>query len=180
MKLLKEFFRKMIASLKRSPQTIPLVALFITFLVFSLNLTELSNTTAKIQGSNMGLAQFAVMLLGMLSMVTMLNGFPRRKPANVPMVILMFVMFAIMVFCDMHYRNAILAAVMRETNPIVVDANTIYIANAYALLWWHMVLLAVTTVLVVTLPVYSKLIRKIDTSVVIEDNGEMAAIEIGD
>ncbi len=177
---LKEFSRRTVASLKRSPQTIPLVALFVTFLLFSLNLTEFSNTTAKIQGTNMGLAQFAVMLLSMLSLVTMLNGFPRRKKPNIPMVVLMFLMFAVMIFCDIHYRNAIFAAVRRPENPIIIDASTQYIANAYNLMQWHMVCLGVTAALVVTLPVYSKLIRKIDTSVVLEDNGEMAAIEIGD
>ena len=38
----------------------------------------------------------------------------------------------------------------------------------------------ITAGLVVTLPFYSKWIRKIKTSVEIEDNGDMAQIEISD
>ena len=42
------------------------------------------------------------------------------------------------------------------------------------------ILIIVTAVLVVTLPVYSKWIRKINTSVEIEDNGSMDVIEINE
>ena len=51
---LKEKVRKFFVALKKNPQSIPLVALVISFLQYSLNLTCISNTTAKIQGSNMG------------------------------------------------------------------------------------------------------------------------------
>ena len=46
---MKEFIRKTIVSLKRKPQTIPLLVLALAFLVYSLNLTHISDTTAKIQ-----------------------------------------------------------------------------------------------------------------------------------
>ena len=62
-----EFFRKRIVELKRKPQTIALVALGIAFLYYSLNLTQISNTTAKIQGPGMGLAGFVTMLFSILS-----------------------------------------------------------------------------------------------------------------
>ncbi len=176
----REFFRKKIVSLKRNPSMIPMAMLLIAFLVFSMNLTVMSNTTAKIQGSGMGLAQFGIMLMSLLSMVCLLNAFPRRKKANVPMIVLMFIMFAIIIFCDIHYTNAIYAAVSRPENPIVIDANTIYISNAYSLLQIHMVLIGITAALVALLPVYSKLLKKIKTSVEVEDNGEMEEIEISE
>ena len=44
----------------------------------------------------------------------------------------------------------------------------------------HLVLLAVTTLLVITLPVYKKALRKIKTSVEVEDNGKLAAIDISE
>lgn len=177
---LKDSIRKGIVSLKRNPSMIPMTMLMIAFLVFSLNLTDLSDTTAKIQGNGMGLSQFTVMLLSMLSMVCLLNAFPRRKKPNIPMIVVMFVMFAVMIFCDIHYRNAIWAAVTRPTNPIVLDANTAYIASAYNLLQTHLILVIVTAVLVVTLPVYTKWLKKINTSVAVEDNGSMDEIEIND
>ena len=177
---LKEMVRKGIVSLKRKPQNIPLVMLLICFLFYSLNLTNMSNTTAKIQGAGMGLCQFCIMLFSLLSMVCMMNAFPVRKKPVVPMVVLMFAMFGVMIFCDIHYCNAIMAALNRAESPIKLDINTIYIANAYNMLQTFNVLLGVTAGLVVTLPFYSKLIRKINTSVDVEDNGDMAQIEISE
>ena len=55
---MKEFFRKKMVGLKRKPQTIALVVLVAAFLYYSLNLTQISNTTAKVQGQGMGLAGF--------------------------------------------------------------------------------------------------------------------------
>ncbi len=177
---IKEFFRKKIVSLKRNPSIIPLTMLLISFLVYSLNLTAVSNTTAKIQGSNMGLAQFTIMLLSILSMVCMLNAFPRRKKANIPMLVLLFAMIGIIIFCDIHYTNAVWAAVTRATSPIVIDSNTAYILDAYKLLQIHVWLMAASAALVALLPVYSKLLRKINTAVEIEENADMGAIEIHD
>ena len=44
----------------------------------------------------------------------------------------------------------------------------------------HVVLIGVSAALVLLLPIYSKLLRKINTSVNIEDNGEMGEIELND
>ena len=176
----KEFFRKQIVTLKRTPQNIPMAMLLISFIYFSLNLTNMSNTTAKIQGVGMGLCQFCIMLFSLLSIVCMLNAFPKRKKPVLPMVILMFVMFGIIIYADIHYSNAIMAALTRAESPIVLDVNTLYIANAYNMLQTFIVLIGITAGLVLTLPVYSKWIRKIKTSVEVEDNGEMAQIEISE
>lgn len=176
----KETIRKFLVSLKRNPQYIPLVMLAVTFLVYSLNLTDVSDTTAKIQGKGMGLSQFAIMLFSLLSMVCMLNAFPRRKKANVPMVVLMFAMFAVIIFCDFHYQNMILAAVNRTDNPIKITVDTLYIQQAFDMLGVHMILVIVTAALVALLPVYSKLLRKINTSVAVEYSEDMAEIEINE
>lgn len=44
----KEWLRKKVVALKRSPQTIGLIAYIIAFLYYALNLTSFSDTTAKI------------------------------------------------------------------------------------------------------------------------------------
>lgn len=180
MAALKESARKNIVSLKRNPSIIPLLMLAAAFILYSLNLTDMSDTTAKVQGIGMGLCQFCIMLFSLLSMVCMLNAFPRRKKANIPMIAIMFVMFAIIVYCDVHYRSGIMAAINRAESPIKVDKNTIYMAEAYNMLGTHMIMMIVSAVLVATLPIYSKLLRKINTSVAVEDNGDMAEIELND
>ena len=176
----KDFIRKQLVTLKKNPQFFPLVMLLASFVLYSFNLTNMSDTTAKIQGAGMGLCQFCIMLFSLLSMVCMLNAFPKRKKPNLPMIILMFVMFAVIIYCDIHYSNAIVAALSRPENPIVLDVNTIYIANAYNMLSTFIVMIGITAVLVVTLPFYSKLLKKINTSVEVEDNGDMAEIEINE
>ena len=177
---LKESLRKMIVSLKRNPQNIPMLMLLLSFLYFSLNLTDMSDTTAKIQGTGMGLCQFSIMLFSLLSIVCMLNAFPSRKKPVIPMVVLLFVMFGIIIYADLRYSSAIMAALSRAESPIKLDVNTIYIADAYNMLQTFIVLIGITAVLVLGLPVYSKWIRKIKTSVEVEDNGDMAQIEISE
>ena len=180
MRGIKEAFRKFIVSLKRNPSVIPLVMALVAFIYYSFNLTALSDSTAKIQGAGMGLSQFCIMLFSLLSLVCMLNAFPRRKKPNYAMIVIMFVMFAIIIYCDMHYNNAIIAALTRAESPIVLNETTAYIAEAYNMLNIHVVMIGITAGLVLLLPVYSKLLRKINTSVDIEDNGEMGEIELND
>ena len=175
---LKESIRKTIVTLKHKPHMIPMVMLVITFLYYSLHLTTISNTTAKIQGPNMGLCGFAIMLLSILSLVCFGNAFPHRKPVNKPMLVLMFVMIAIIFVADITYTNAIVAAVFRPENPIVVTQSTAYIAYAQYYLQVHMILLGISVALIVLLPVYSRLIRKIRTSIEVEETGSMEAIDI--
>ncbi|MBR5004836.1 MAG: hypothetical protein IKY14_05195, partial [Erysipelotrichaceae bacterium] len=55
---LKETCRKMLVTLKKNPQLIPLLALTVSVVVFTFNLTDISNTTAKIYGKHMGLSAF--------------------------------------------------------------------------------------------------------------------------
>ena len=173
-----EFLRRFFVGLKRKPSIIALVVLAAAFFQYSLNLTHISDTTAKIQGSGMGLCGFATMLFSMLSLVCFLNAFPRRKKPVIPMVAIMFVMFAIIIFCDVRYSNLILTALTRAENPIRLDASTIYIAQAYNVLQTHIGIEIAGIVLTVLMPLYTKLLRKINTSVTVEDYGKLDAIDI--
>ena len=175
---IKEWFRKKAVAIKRNPQRIGLVAFVITFLYYALNLTYISNTTAKIQGSGMGLCGFATMLFSILSLVTYLNAFPHRKKANKPMLILLFAMVAVIIFCDIRYRGLIFEAVSRAVNPIVVNEGTLYIKKAYSVLYTHIILLVVSIVLTALSPVFKKLLGKINTAVDIDGYDQMEALDI--
>ena len=156
---LKEFWRKRLVSLKRKPHMIPLVVMAIAFLYYSLNLTHISDTTARIQGQGMGLAGFATMLFSMLSLVCFLNAFPHRKKVNIPMLVLMLLMVGIVIYCDIYYGGRITAAITREENQIIL-----YVGVA----------------LLALLPVYGKAIKKINTNIDVEDNGGMGKIDISE
>ena len=175
---LKEMVRKFIVSLKRRPQMIPLAVFVIAFLVYTLNLSHVSDTTAKLQSSGMGLAGFAVMLFSMLSMVSFMNAFPYRKPVNKPMLVLMFVMNAIIIFADVFYLGAVSSVQGDPATRVALTKDTLYIAYAQYYLQTHIIILAVALVLTVLLPVYSKLLRKINTNIEVEGNAEMGEIDL--
>lgn len=176
----KEKVRKFLVTLKRNPQYIPLLALTISFLVFSLNLTDISNTTAKIYGKHMGFSAFVSMLLSILSYVCMFSAFPKRQKPNWMMIALMFVMYVIVIIADVWYLGRIDYALTRSENPIVVTAQTQYIYNAYYYIQMHIVTIVITIVTIALEPVYAKLLKKINTSVDVEDNGNLGEIDLGD
>ena len=174
----KEMVRKFIVSLKRRPHMIPLAVFVIAFLVYTLNLSHISDTTAKLQSPGMGLAGFAVMLFSMLSIVSFMNAFPYRKPVNKPMLILMFVMNAIIIFADIFYIGAVNGVQGNEATRVAITKDTLYIVYAQYYLQMHIIILAIAIVLTVLLPVYSKMLRKINTNIEIEGNADMGAIDL--
>lgn len=174
----KEMWRKFLVSIKRRPQMIPLAVLTVAFVFYSMKLMYISDTTAKIQGSGMGLAGFATMLFSMLSFMCFINAFPYRKKVNVPMLVLMFVMFGIIIFADLYYIQAIFAAINRPENPIIVTTATAYIAYAEWYLEIHIGILCVAILLIILLPVYAKQLRRIKTSIDVGDNGAMGGLDL--
>ena len=175
---IKEFFRKRLVALKRSPQSIPLVTLVVAFLIYSLNLSAIANTTARINGANMGQCEFAAMLFSILAFVVFLRAFPKRKGANKILLGLLFGMLAFLVFVDVVYITRVITATTREENRIVVDATTSYITTAQGIVTLHVVFVIITAVLLALLPLYAKAIRMINTSIEVEGNENMAAIDI--
>lgn len=174
----KERVRKLLVSLKKNPQIVPIIALVATFLEYSLNLTEISNTTAKIMGKNMGFAAFVTMLFMMLSFVCMLNAFPKRQKPKTSMIALMMVLYGAVIWADIHYMTKISWALYREENPIPLTENTMYIFDAYNTILIHVILVAVTIICVVLEPVFAKLFKKINTSIEIEGSGNIQNIDI--
>jgi glucan phosphoethanolaminetransferase (alkaline phosphatase superfamily) len=171
-----EFIRKFFVALKRKPQNIPLVAVTISFIWYSFNLSTISFTTSRLQGNNMGLTGFAIMLFSTLAIMCCMNAFPYRKPVHKPMLIILFVMLGIIVFCDIHYLGCIAekmdAGIIKD--PIVMDRST----QARGIMTTHVVMIGISALLIATLPVYRKLIRKINTSVDLAEGTEMAEIDI--
>lgn len=175
----KEFIRKFFVSLKRGPEKIPLVTLALAFLVYSLNLTAISNTTAKIGLPNMGQCEFAAMLFSILAFVCFLRAFPRREKPKAAMIVLIFLMMAGLVFADCIYYMRIVEALTRtDPAPVVITEETAHITVAQNIVVLHIIFIAITAVLLAALPLYAKALRKINTSIDVEDNGELEVIDI--
>ena len=177
---IREVFRKYMVALKRSPQSIPLATLIVAFLMYSLNLSSIANTTARINGANMGQCEFVAMLFSILAFVVFLRAFSKRKKANKVMLGLLGGMLALLIFVDVVYITRIVSATTRMENKIIIDESSSYITTAQNVVTLHVVLIGVTALLLITLPLYSKAIRKIKTSIDVEGNENMAAIDIDD
>ena len=175
---MKEKCRKFLVSLKRKPHMIPLVVLVIAFLVYSLRLTVISNTTARIQGSGMGLCGFITMLFSMLGLVSFGRSFPHRKPVNKLMPILTFALFAAVIFADTKYIAAVNYAITREVDPIEVTSATSYITESVSMLRTHIAVLGIGLGLTALLPVYAPMIKRINTNIAVEENQQMGALEL--
>ncbi len=173
---LKEFFRKRIVALKRKPQMIPMVVLGIAFVLYSFNLTNISDTTARINFKGMGLTEFCTMLFSLLSFVCFLNAYPHRKKTNIPMLTLMFVMLGILVFCDVYY----LGQIARSLSENEANRSLQFIANAESMLQVHVVIVIVGAVLTLLVPVIRKLLLKINTNPELEESQQMHDIVLSE
>lgn len=176
----KEGARKFMVTLKRNPHYIPLVMLLISFVVLSFNLTKISNTTATMNKLGMGLCSFISMLFSILSMVCMLNAFPKRKKPNLPVIILMMVIFAIIITVDVIYCIKVINGVTTDADAIKITEKNYFIVEAQNAMIIHIVTVALTMISVALEPVFAKLLKKVNTSINVEDNGEIAEIDISE
>ncbi len=174
---LKESVRKFFVALKKNPQLIPLTALIVTFLHYSLNLTHISDTTVTLAGPNMGFAAFVSMLALLLSFVCMLNAFPKRQKPRITMILVMVVLYGAVIFAENHYLTCINNATNREVDPVVL---TDFMIKARDTVSVNIILVGITAVLMLLEPVVAKLLKKIKTSIDVEEGEEIAEIDISE
>lgn len=174
---IKEWLRKTMVSIKRRPHNIPLLVWVIAFLYYSLNLTNISDTTVNTQGFLLGQCAFVVFLFSLLSFVAFLNAFPKREKVKIPMLVVFFVLVACVVVADFFYGNKVSELILAD-NRYLVDEKFAYIRQARVISIVHGCLMLLVALLVALLPVYSKLLRKINTSIEVEGNDDIAEVEI--
>ena len=176
----KEAARKFMVTLKRNPQFIPLTMLLVSFAILSFNLTKISNTTATMNKLGMGLCAFISMLLSILSMVCMLNAFPKRQKPKTAVVVLMLIIFAIIIAADVYYCITVVKGVTTDADAIKITAKNYFIVEAQNAMIIHIVMMFLTAISVLLEPVFAKLLKRVNTSIDVEDNGEIATIDISE
>ena len=175
---IKEAFRKFIVALKRKPDIIPLFMLLISFLIYSLNLTAISNTTATVQGKGMGLCEFAIMLCSILSMICLLNVFPKRQKPNYKMIVILMILFVVVIVCDILYFSMISSTIAKLGNKIKEKQLAEYLLSQRTVIA-NAIFTGITAVTVVLEPYFSKLLKKINTSVDLEESN-LSDIDLAD
>ena len=176
---LKESLRRFFVFLKKNPSIIPIAALTVSFLIYSLNLTSVSNTTAKIYGKHMGLCSFVTMLFMILSFVCMLGAYPKRQKPKWVMIILATCMYLAVIGADLLYYLRVEDALTREQNPIALTVSTMYIWEAQSLMITHIISVVLVIACMYLEPTFAKLLKKINTSIDVEST-EVAAIELSE
>lgn len=170
MKKFKEWLRKRMVTLKRRPYYIPLVMLIVSCLALNLKLTSFSNTIAQINEPGMGLCIFVIVLFSYLSIISFATAFPNRKKPKIMSIIVSVFMIIASIACEFLFNYYIRYGTEIKKNPIVITPEKAYINVARQTGMLHCVLLGITLLLILTLPFYKKLLRKINTSIVVESS----------
>lgn len=166
---IKEWFRKKIVNLKRHPQNIALLFLAIAsvyymFVMYTIGLA-MEVTAEEPQLPATGICSFISTLLSILVLVCFLNSFPKRKKPNIVFIIITFVMIFAIIGCDIGYYVPMHLYLIDHVNKVEA-------ANAQPYVLAHIILLGIAAVVFALLPVYGKLIQKINTSVKLESATE--------
>lgn len=172
----KEWFRKQIVTLKRKPQKISFFFYAIStvfFLIALFTFSQASTAVASAATGN-GLIIFVDTLLSILVLVSFLNAFPNRKKVVIPMLVLVFVMSAAIIACDISVFVLIQNAINKAVNPYKEPA----VKGCLPLFIIHIILMAISVALLALTPVIRKLLNKINTSVVVESSNLSKGEEI--
>ncbi len=199
----KEWGRKKIVNIKRKPQNIALLYFAIVTVYNLLTLTVYSEAIIMYAKDVewVGLMVFINTLFSILMLVAYMNTFPKlKKPGsktvltltesgiklhiNIIMLVVTIVMIVCMIVCEGVYYNLMNANYIEQyvNKPDMAGTEAaILIKNSLTFSVTHIILLGVGLVLLLTLPLYRKLIMKINTRKELESTAEsMKAIEIED
>lgn len=178
---IKEWFRKKIVALKRKTNIIPLLLFLLTSLIYLFNLAAFSQTglTTFSNGDMLGFPVFVNCLFSILIVVLHLNAFPKRgKKINLLNYILVYVFAAVMLGMDILYYIK-LSAIVSLNNQTFATADAV-VSSSATITIVHIVFLGISVIALALLPLYSKLIMKINTSKEIEGSQLNEVIESED
>ena len=179
----KEFFRKKLVWLKRNPQSIALLFFLIPSLIYILGLSTVSlaivgSTGMKIDGflavEWSGHAIFVNSLLSVLILALFLYCFPKHKKPNIVFIVLVFVFAVVMILMD------VLFYVKLSSFDNGASRGIASVEKALTFSIVHIVFQGISMVMFALLPVYKKLLLKINTRKEIASNDIKEAIDIED
>lgn len=159
---LKEWGRKKLVMLKIKTHFIPLILLAISTIYFYCCLGTLSQAVLVIPSVKFAaFVMFVNSLLTLIALVMFLNAFPKRKKPNLIAVVAVFVLMGLIIGMDIIYYVQI--------NGFIADAYDAYMErypefyDAFTCIIVHIVLVGIALVAFATMPLYKKLLNKINT-----------------
>lgn len=162
----KEWFRKLTVKLKRKTQLIPLVLTLITSFVYLCMIGTFSQMIQINRGvSSVGICMFVATLASILILPLFLNAFPKNKKPVIAFIVAVFVVYALIIAMDVIFLVN-MNNYLKDNN---FDTMSFYSESKTSLIV-HIVLVSVCLVAFALLPVYKKLINKINTKKVVSSN----------
>ena len=176
----KEWFRKKVVGLKRKPQSIVLVCLFITTAIWLIWLFTFSRTIDRNKAAEWcGLVMFINTLISILVLALFCSAFPKRKKPNIVFIVLLFVFMAAIIACDVIYyvqMNSYVYGASDLSESVLKNEPYILQSLTYSIV--HIVLIGICALLLATLPLYTKLINMINTKKEVESNEIKEVIDV--
>lgn len=170
---LKERWRKFLVNTKRKPQRLAFFPLLVSTVIWMIGIVYFGQATIYDNVAGMGLCIFVNTMFSILTLLLFMNTFPKRaKHMNYIMLALTFVFMAVMLACDLVWylqSYPVHSAAYNSASGSALDKIAPGM-KAFPLVLTHLVFVCISAVLLATLPLYSKLIMKINTSKVIEEN----------
>ncbi len=167
-----DFFRKRLVNLKRRPQTIPLVLLVVSCMIYTFHLTAHSNAAMYVSSRIIALYVFIITLASMLVIFSFTNAYARGTKRFHLMIGVVFLLLAVQIILDIVYLNIMFHETMVRDNPVPITQD---IADSMNWTMIHLGALGLTTLSIALLPSYRKLLNKIDTSMEDEEFDDLQA-----
>ncbi|MCH5148865.1 MAG: hypothetical protein J1G05_05860 [Clostridiales bacterium] len=166
----KEWFRKQTVKLKRNTKIIPqvyLVIIMVIWLIWLFTFSQAIDSISKVEW--IGMLIFIITLLSILAVALFGSAFPKRKKTNIVMLCLLFVFLAVIILCSILYYT--------QAHDYIYDNYTAekltelaFLEQSLNLAIANAILNGIGIVLLATLPLYTKLIKKINTRKVLEES----------
>jgi uncharacterized BrkB/YihY/UPF0761 family membrane protein len=117
-------------------------------------------------------------------MVIFINAFPKRQKVKKAMIVLLFITMALIILFGTLFAVSIDIPFTRDENRLdyetISEDNKASIVTARSIIQIVLILQAVNILLLATLPLYSKLIKKINTTVKLNEGPALSVVEHAD
>ena len=165
----KDFLIRAFVSLKRNTQNLSLILIIISCMVYTFNLTELSNAAVYVSSQIIALYVFILTLASILVIFSFMNAYSRGK-ARPLMLGIVFLLLGVQIWLDTECIAIYNYEVYGRADPAPL---TVDIAKAIETSTAHRIWLAVATISIVLLPLIRWILSRINISIVDDELVEL-------
>ncbi|MDR1736838.1 MAG: hypothetical protein LBR85_08250 [Oscillospiraceae bacterium] len=164
-------------SLKRRPQSIPLLMLVVCCCIYTFSLSAHSDASLQVPNSFVAICVFGVTLTSFLTIFSFINMYSKKnRNRKWIMAAVMYVLLLAQLGLDIVYYRIMVYETVIKPNPVDVT-RYVQVGKSMGNTMVHIIALGITLLVILLIPVYHKLILKIDTSFEDEESVEYTSEE---